>query len=982
MRIRDLGSPIVEIEGRSTDLGATKQGALLARLSLELGRAVSSDALIAAAWGSDAVVSTARLDSQLWRLRNLLEPTRGRASSVLLKSGAGYRLAASPEVVDATLFVRLAENLPAVDDHASSERNLVGEIDEALGLWRGRPYEPISDLPDVVPAVTRLEELRSDLAERRISALIGAGQPGRALADLEPLIAATPYRERLWAQRMRILAGTGRIEEALAGYQRIRELLRDELGLDPGPELTDLHARLLSGDLEDDPALRPAGFPIVVDAASPAPETRPSAPEVHLPRRATRLVGRSGDLDRIRSLVGAYPLVTLVGAGGCGKTRLAVEVATVMAPDYPDGVWFVDLAAAAEESLVPDVLSSTFGLGASALGDPLLAIQNYLADKRALLVMDNCEHVLASAAAGVEAVLGSGGASTVLATSREPLGIDGEMVWSLSPLSLLEPPADGAGGTGAGHSPAVELFLERARAARPDLDPEPAGLDAIGRICRAVDGLPLALELAAARTRMFGLEEILDQVVGDPSRLGRIGRGRIAPGQVGLEPAGRGRADHRNTLYDAIEWSYRLLDEPEQALHRRLSILPGEFSLTTAAGVAGGESDRATVADGLAVLVNSSMLITRRSRQHATRFAQLETVRAHARRRLLDGGEANALSRRRDEWVRGVLGRRPRAGTADEPAWFEELDDAYGVIRACLQDQLRGDGDPELARLGAELTTYWYYRHRLMEGGRWLEALLAQGPPARTPAEAGIRAMRLAAVYYLRTRADLARPLLVVGLDQIGTIAESDVIDVAETIACLAGTAWGREENQWLVALHDRLRPLAVRAGDPQLAVLTEMVGSVAQLPLRPLEVSKTEAAALFERAGEIGNLFAQWMAALVRTSVAMIEQDPVDGIAWIRRLVPIHLRLGSGGGWVFLETLGNFAAMTSDYSEAARLYAGGAALAHRAGTVWPTRAPTAALIERTRTALGAGFESAAAAGASLTLEEVARGWTTADDPG
>ena len=630
-----------------------------------------------------------------------------------------------------------------------------------------------------------------------------------------------------------------------------------------------------------------------------------------------------------------------------------------MGSDYPDGVWFVDLTAAAEASLVLDVVSSTLGLGASPLGDPLLVLQSYLADKRALLVMDNCEHVLPGAADCVEAVLGSGGATTVLATSRERLDVDGEVVWPLSPLSLLEPPAGGSVRSPR-HSPAVQLFLERARAATPDLDPGPDGVAVVDRICRAVDGLPLAIELAAARTRMFGLVELAEQVVVDPSRLGRIGRGR---------------SDHRSTLYDAIEWSYRLLDEPEQALHRRLSILPGDFSLTVAAGVAGSTGPAAAdLAHGLALLVNSSMLVTRRREGRTTRFAQLETIRAHGRRRLSDLGEEAALIRRRDVWVRALLARRPRAGTAAEPAWFDELDDAYDLIRACLQEQVRTDGDPELVRLGAELTSYWYYRHRLMEGGRWLQAVLDDGPPPRSPAEAAIRSLRLAAVYYLRTRPDLARPLLTGGLDRLGAIGEGDVIDVAEAIACLASTAWGREENELLIALYDGLTPLAARADDRQLDVLTEMVGCVAQLQLRPLAVSKADSAALFDRAADVGNPFVQWIVALVRTAVAMIEQNPADGVTWIRRVVPIHLRFGSGGGWVFLESLLNLPPCPAT-SPRQRGSMAEAPRSPGAGTAWPTRPMSAALIEQTRSVLGADFAAALAAGASLTLEDLVSAW-------
>lgn len=300
------------------------------------------------------------------------------------------------------------------------------------------------------------------------------------------------------------MARLGRTEEALTAYRQVHRLLQDELGLDPGPELRDLQAQILTGQLVTAGSAKPS--------SAPDDKVRSSA-EPHLPRRATRLLGRSGDLDRIVALVREQPIVTVVGPGGCGKTRLAIEVGAGVGDHFVDGVWFVDLTAATDPMLVAELTISTLGLDASPIGDPLDRLAGFLSDKTLLLILDNCEHVLDGAAQCVESILAAGGGCAVLATSREPLELDGEIIWTLSPLSLRESGPAELGST----SSAAELFVERARAAAPALELGPGELAVVERICQAVDGLPLAIELAAARVRTFTVTEIAEQVAADPT---------------------------------------------------------------------------------------------------------------------------------------------------------------------------------------------------------------------------------------------------------------------------------------------------------------------------------------------------------------------------------------------------------------------------------------------------------------------------------
>ncbi len=961
MHLRDLGALIVEVGGRSIELGMTKQAALLARLLLSPGQAVSAEALISAGWGPDAVVSQASLDSQLWRLRNVLEPSRGRSSGVLLKSGTGYRLSLGPDQIDSARFVRLANQVQG--DEPSLD--VLSVIDEALGLWRGTPFEPIADLPEVAPARIRLEELRDQLAERRIDALTALGRRDQALADLEPLIAATPFREQLWVRRIRLQAALGRTEEALTSYRRVRALLADELGLDPGPELVAVHAALLAGELTVPDAFVPApGVPpasvaapaaSAADAALVAGSPGPTAQPPHLPRRPNRLLGRVHDLARVRSLAADHALVTVTGPGGCGKTRLAIEVGVELAADYPDGVWFLDLTAAVSDAQVGDVISSTLGLGAQVAGDPIDALRRSGQGLRRLLIVDNCEHVLAGAAACIDALLSTDGGTVVLATSREPVGVDGEVLWPLAPLPVHEV----SGGAPAGsRAPAVELFLERSRAAQPDLADDAESRAAIGRICLAVDGLPLAIELAAARARAFSLDEIADQVAADPSRLERMGR-------VGV--------DHHATMFETIEWSYRLLSPANRQLHRQLSVLPCEFSLETAVRVTATDGARRDeIAHGLATLVHGSMLVSRPEPGRPTRYAQLDTVRAHARRQLEQDGEARAAWERRDDFVRRLLAGRPPLGAAAEPAWFDAMDDAYPVVRACLGDQLHPGGDPELVRLGAALTFYWYYRTRLVEGTHWLGSAIEEGPAAVDPVDTGLQSLRLACLWLIRGRVEAAVVLLEQGLEQLPPAPDDRAAEVAECLIALASSTWMNQQFDRQARLVGYLRPLLARTGDPRLAVITDILDCVAQAGQGANEQVVPALTELFHAARELASPLGQWMAALELASL-LLEQNPDEGARWIRRLLPIQVRLGSGGGSMFLEWLANHAALGGEDARAVRLYAAGQAAARRDGSGWPVYHRTAALQAQAESRLN-GSELAAErdAGAGLSLAQVA----------
>ncbi len=376
---------------------------------------------------------------------------------------------------------------------------------------------------------------------------------------------------------------------------------------------------------------------------------------MHLPRRGTRFVGRDDERRELADRLSTSRVVTLTGPGGCGKTRLAVEVAGEARELFPDGVWFVDLSTVTDAD--PDPADRVAGRVAATLGlDPgphrtaLDALSRFAAERAVLLLLDNCEQVVDGAAAAVEAVVEAAPAATVLATSRQPLGVDGETVRPVEPLAL--PVSDTPDARAA--SPAVALFLERVRARG-----EPAGLDgpdgaAIARICAAVDGLPLGIELAAARVGTFTLNEIADGLGRAPGTLSRLGRG----------PA------RQRNLHEEVDWSYRLATPDERIAHRRLAVLPRPFTLDAAEAVCGIPPLRpGSALDLVGGLAHRSLLASARASRPGgpTWFGQLDTIRAHARGMLRESGEEEAVVAARTRWVVDRVAAAPRYGGRGRP---------------------------------------------------------------------------------------------------------------------------------------------------------------------------------------------------------------------------------------------------------------------------------------------------------------------------
>ncbi|HEY3707789.1 MAG TPA: BTAD domain-containing putative transcriptional regulator [Amycolatopsis sp.] len=682
MRIGVLGAVTAwEPAGGAVSVGGPRVRALLALLAVDAGRFVAAERLIDGMYGEDPPDGAANaLQSQVSRLRGAL-----KAVAPVEFTAAGYRLVVDPEDVDVHRFERLAgdgrRELAAGDAARASE--LLGE---ALALWRGPAFADVTEAPFAATQSTRLEELRADVAADRVDAEIALGRAASVLDELRTTVAQQPLRERSRAQLVRALQAAGRSAEALAAFEDARRTLADELGADPGPELAEAHLAALRSE--------------------------PVKPASALPAQLTSFVGRDGELQQVAELLRHARLVTLLGPGGTGKTRLAVEVAAAGA----EPVTFVALAPHVAGDVVQAVLSA-LGLreGASPLRgtagqDPVDRLVAALRDRAPLLVLDNCEHVVDAAARLLARLLPACPGLRVLATSREPLGITGEQ---LAPVPRLAVPPPGTPAAEALGFPAVRLFADRAAASDPAFRVDDGTIGDVQHICAALDGLPLALELAAARVRTLPVGEIAARL-DDRFRL-------LARGSRTAE------ARHRS-LRGVVEWSWELLDDDERRLARRLTVFPGGATLAAAEEVC-GVPDAVDLLPGLAdkSLVEAS----------GNRYRMLETIRAFCAEKLTGAGETAQLHQAHAlVFLRLAEEADPKLRTAEQLGWLERLDAEYDNLVAALRWATEEDL-PTAFRLTAALATYWWMRGRRHEGAMLsLEIVKRCGPePPREYAE-------------------------------------------------------------------------------------------------------------------------------------------------------------------------------------------------------------------------------------------------------
>jgi predicted ATPase/DNA-binding SARP family transcriptional activator len=670
LELRILGPVHAVRAGQDVPLGGPKQRAVLALLLVDAGRAVPAGHVAEVLWrGSPPAGASKTLRSYVSRLRALLAP-----DVAVVARGGGYALIAGPDLVDASRFERLVgagQGALGLDEPAVA----AGRFSEALALWRGRALADVADVEPLALEAARLEELRLVAVEGRAEASIALGLHAEAAGELEQLVAEYPVRERLWRLLVLALYRGERQADALAAYRRARAMLAGELGLEPGKELRELAQAVLRQQV---PAV-------------------PPRPQRHgLPVQLTTFLGREEELAALGRLLGRERLVTLTGAGGAGKTRLAVELAAGVLERFPDGAWLADLAAITDPELVPSRVMEALEVRQS--GDlPVMEVLRYrLRSAELLLVLDNCEHLLDACAQLAGGLLGSSPGLRVLATSREPLGVAGEAVFAVPPLAVPAGPADEAA---IALSPAVRLFVDRAAAARAGSDAiAPAAAGTVAGICRALDGLPLAIELAAARTSALSVTEI-EKHLADKFRF--LAYRRPVAG-----------ARHQ-ALKAAIGWSYELLPAPERSFFRALSVFSGGFRLTAAAAVC-CEGDQAAAVDLVDRLVSKSLVVAETSAA-GTRYRLLETIREYAAAQLSEAGEADRT-------------RLAHASTcldlAEQEPDLAVLAGEHDNFRAALQWSLDRGGETG-PRLASALGSFWLARGFYQEGHSWLERALA-----------------------------------------------------------------------------------------------------------------------------------------------------------------------------------------------------------------------------------------------------------------
>ena len=896
MRVAILGP----LETDAGEVGGGRLLALLARLALDAGRVVSASALADAVWDDEPPADELHaLQSLVSRLR------RSLGDGALVEQGAGgYRLAIEPDAVDALRFERLAAQGSAAL-HASEHERAGAILRDALRLWRGPALAGIAEERRfAATAAARLEDLRLTAIADRIDADLALGrgpgglvagparggasslaqeparggapslapEPARGgapspapepaleaapslVAELEALVAKHPLHERLAAQHVAALYAAGRQSDALAAYERVRARLDDELGVTPSRYLRDAHLAVVSGN------------------GPPAPAAAPRPRRSNLRATLTSFVGRDEERERIGGLLARHRLVTLVGPGGAGKTRLACELAAELVATTPGGVWLAELAPLSDgDNLVPTLLAVLGSREANLLLEPTAPggardgferLVDALEPRDTLLVMDNCEHLVADAAALVDRLLAHCPRLRVVATSREPLGIDGEHLAIVPPLGLPEAGQDPAA---AREHPSVQLFADRAAAVSAGFEVDEDTVEAVIEICRRLDGLPLAIELAAARLRSLPVAQVAARL-DDRFRL--------------LTGGSRTALERQRTLRAVVDWSWDLLTEPERLLAQRVAVFPAGITPETAAAVCSGDGvPDDDVLDLLGALVDRSLLVLAdpaalpRYRMletlreygieklgHEGDLARLRTAHAHYFAQLADDADAHLRGPDQIPWFRSVSAERDNVLAAlrwlcddgDAPralrlavslGWFWMLSggstDALGTLRMALA--VPGEGN-ELDRLIAERIVH--------------VADLMTGPAAPEEEEEGVydpdRWGLVAALDELETMDLAARPLLGTVMPIVALFFESERAEALLEDA-------RRHPDPW------------VRASVP--LILAEVAQNEGQVD--DMRVHLAEADAAFHEVGD------RWALAIVLSSLGLLRifDADLDGAA------------------------------------------------------------------------------------------------------
>ncbi|WP_416566326.1 ATP-binding protein [Nocardia testacea] len=860
MRFGVLGPLMVWTDqGEPVTIPTGQVRTVLAVLLVHRGRSVSTDRLIDVLWPRRAPRdAAAALQVKVSQLRRALAAAEPAARALVASRAGGYSLEVTADAVDAGRFEEL------VGRGGTDARSRADALTAALELWRGASFAGITDEEFAAVETARLAELRLSAVEDRAEALLELGKHTALVGELTPLVAEHPLRERLRAAQLRALYRSGRQSEALAGFADLRARLRTELGVDPSPEIVAVHQAILT----QDPLLAP----------------RPTATPTNLPGQLTELVGREEAAYDVCELVREHRLVTLAGPGGVGKTRMAIEAARALIADHRDGVWFIELGGidtnSAPHTTIVDTVNAAVGIrtnrrSTAGPADQLIAA---LEGKQVLLVLDNCEHLVDAAAALAEQLLRSAPGLRVLATSREPLGVSGEVVYPIAALDVPQSPAD-LGAAALPKFSSVRLFTARAAAAVPGFTVDDRNAAAIATVCRRLDGIPLALELAAARVRALGVHELAARM-DDRFQL--------------LVAGHRGAPGRQQTLRAMIDWSWQQLTEPEQTVLRRLSVHTEGFGLAAAEHVCAiGQLSRGQVPDLLARLVDRSLVAVTDSGD-APRYRLLETVGMYCSDQLNQAGESDQMYETRNEYYAMLAEQaRDQLRGADQRRWLTVLDTEYANLRSAVEDAVRRNAGRLALRLVDALAWYWYLRGRTGEGIRLLDLALDMGNDQTPALRARVTGWRSALI--LLSRSDSDRSMLV----SAGLEGFDEVTDPA-----------GRAFTEWL------LGEALLGAGDHSVS---ETLAQRALAGFCATEDQWGRAAALSSAAHH----------ALLRGDLAEMDRDANESARLFADL---------GDRWGQLraaDLLARRAEIIGDYTEATRLRRDGLRRAEELG-LWP----------------------------------------------
>lgn len=813
MQVRILGTLEASSGGDPLPLGGQKQRTVLAVLALRLGLVASTDELIEAGWGDDLPANpTNTLQYQIAQLRKIIEPDAAHPLH-LITAKPGYRLNPETVTTDAQEFEtstgaarRAFEN----GDHDLA-RSLV---DAALALWRGPALAEFRDNEFARSDAERLESERIAATELQIDIALATGRHAESTPRLAQLTDEHPLREGLWARRALALYRSGRQSEALRVFQGARDALA-EIGLDPGPELRELEQRII----EQDDSLTPEA-----SGATATPNNLPAAPN--------RLIGRDADVEKVKDLLGSHRLVTLTGPGGAGKTRLANAVGHALLGRYPRGIWLVPLDRLEDSSLLPAEVGRVTRMRENPNRSVLDTLADHLGPKRALLVLDSCEHLIEPVAGFVHDLLALSDQLSILTTSQITLETSGEAVFTVTPLSI-------PGQTPSIYDPitdidAVALFVERARDAGAQVEAwDDLSFGAVANIVSALDGLPLALELAAAQTRSMSLNEIAQ---GLSDRFATLSRGpRTAPAR-------------QRSLLGAVEWSLDLLQEQQRTLIAKLSIFTGGFDADDAAAVTG--EPLATVRQNLAEFVNHSLLTRQSDVAHGARFTMLETLRHHGvialgPEQLASAHDAHLahftkFARAADAGIRGP----------DQISWLHRIDAHYDNIRAALAWSLDNGSLATGVQLAAHTAPYWDWRGLLKEGSAWT-ARLSTAADSLMP---GLPSIRVAQAFFAWEYGELDQARLTIDL----AIADAQALDDPAEIAAALSTRMliSRSEGDLESAQADgvAIGHAAKATGDPWLAAWAQSALATVFLAAGDLQTAEAHTHRSLELFAQLGD--------------------------------------------------------------------------------------------------------------------------------